>query len=82
MADVGSSGYFRLGWGTVPDVPMSATVEVTDMPDSQRPTGVRLYYDIARSVGHGVRLGLRVGYAARVQSVAGFTSGANAMLDF
>lgn len=82
MADVGTNGYFRLGWGTVPGLPMSATVEVSNMPDADRPTGVRLYYDIARDVGHGVRIGLRAGYAARNQAVAGFTSGANAVWDF
>ena len=82
MADVGTNGYFRLGWGTVPGVPMAATVEITNLPDSSRGTGVRLYYDIAHSVGHGVRLGLRVGYAARNQTVAGFTSGANATVEF
>lgn len=82
MADVGTNGYFRLGWGTVPGLPMAATVEVSNMPDADRPTGVRFYYDIARDVGHGVRLGLRAGYAARNHAVAGFTSGANMVLDF
>lgn len=82
MADVGTNGYFRLGWGTVPGLPMAATVEVSNMPDADRPTGVRLYYDIARDVGHGVRIGLRAGYAARNQVVAGFTSGANMVWDF
>ncbi|MBL0213742.1 MAG: hypothetical protein IPQ07_07655 [Myxococcales bacterium] len=82
MADVGVNGYFRLGWGTVPGLPMAATVEITNMPDNDRPTGVRLYYDIARAIGHDVRIGLRVGYAARNQAVAGFTGGANATVDF
>ncbi len=82
MADVGSTGYFRLGWATVPGLPMAATVEVTNMPDADRSTGVRLYYDIAREVGSGVKLGLRIGYAARTQQTAGFTSGANVMVDF
>ncbi|MBA3463744.1 MAG: hypothetical protein H0T46_27555, partial [Deltaproteobacteria bacterium] len=82
MADVGINGYFRLGWGTVPGLPMAATVEITNMPDADRPTGVRLYYDIARTVAPGVRLGLRAGYAARDQRIAGFTTGANAMVDF
>ena len=82
MADVGTSGFFRLGWGTVPNVPMAATVEVTNLPASTRDTGVRLYYDIAREVGGGVRLGARVGYAARNQTVAGFTGGGNVTIDF
>jgi hypothetical protein len=43
---------------------------------------VRLYYDIAHEVAPGFRLGLRVGYAARNQSVAGFTGGAGAAVEF
>jgi hypothetical protein len=82
LADVGANGFFRLGWGTVPKLPMSATVEVTNMPAAYRDVGVRLYYDIAREVFAGVRLGFRVGYAARNQSVAGFTGGAGAAVEF
>ena len=81
LADTGASGFFRLGWGTVPKLPMSATVEVTNLPASHRETGVRLYYDIGREVAPGVRLGLRVGYAAREQSVAGLTGGAGASVE-
>jgi len=82
MADVGVAGYFRLGWGTVPSVPMAATVEITNVPLTGRDTGVRLYYDIAHDFDHGVRFGVRVGYAARTQLVAGFTGGTNLTVDF
>ena len=82
LADAGSARYFRLGWGTVPGVPMAATVEVTNLPVSYRNVGVRLFYDVARDIGAGVRLGVRVGYAARDQTIAGFTSGAAATWDF
>lgn len=82
MADVGVAGYFRLGWGTVKDVPMAATVEITNLPSTSSATGVRLYYDVAHDVAQGVRIGLRVGYAARTQLVAGFTGGTNLTVDF
>lgn len=82
LADVGTNGFFRLGWGTVPGLPMAASVEITHLPDSSRDAGVRLYYDIAHALPNGVRLGARVGYAARNQSVAGFTGGANASVEF
>jgi hypothetical protein len=82
MADVGTAGYFRLGWGTVPALPMAATVEVTNLPVRTSDTGVRLYYDIARELGGGVRIGARVGYAARNQTVAGFTGGGNVAVEF
>ncbi len=82
MADVGTSGFFRLGWGTVPNLPMAATVEVTRLPDEDRDTGVRLFYDVARALGENLHLGLRVGYASRNQKVGSFTAGANAVVDF
>jgi hypothetical protein len=82
LADVGTNGFFRLGWGTVPSFPMAASVEITRLPDSSRDAGVRLYYDIAHALPNGVRLGARVGYAARNQAVAGFTGGANASVEF
>lgn len=82
LASVGANGYFRLGWATVPGLPMAATVEVTNLPADNRDPGVRLYYDIARDVGGGLRLGIRVGYAARSAEVAGFTGGAGATVEF
>ena len=82
MADVGTAGYFRLGWATVPQTPMAATVEISDLPTSSSSTGVRLYYDIGRDLGNGIRASIRVGYAARVASVAGFTGGTAITVDF
>ncbi len=82
MADVGAAGYFRLGWGTVPGLPMAATVEITNLPVTESETGVRLFYDIARDLGGGVRLGVRAGYAARSELIAGFTGGTNLTVDF
>lgn len=82
LAAVGANGFFRLGWGTVPHLPMSATVEITNLPARTETTAVRLYYDIGSEVRPGFRLGIRVGYAARNQSVAGFTGGAGAAVEF
>jgi len=79
---VGTTGYFRLGWATVPRLPMAATVEITNLPASYRDTGVRLYYDLGIPVSRTVRLGLRVGYAARNQEVGGITGGGSAVVDF
>jgi hypothetical protein len=82
LADVGSNGFFRLGWGTVPKIPMSATVEITNLPASYRNTGVRLYYDVGYELAPGLRAGLRFGYASRIQQVGGFTTGAGAAVEF
>ena len=82
LADVGSAAYFRLGWGTIPNTPMAATVEVTNLPASTSNTAVRFYYDIGRDVGAGVRIGVRVGYAARSASLYGITGGGGITVDF
>jgi hypothetical protein len=82
MADVGTSGQFRLGWATVPRTPMAAIVEITNLPASHRPAGVRFLYDLGRELEQGIRLGIRVGYTAREQQTRGFTTGANASIDF
>ncbi|MCE9580600.1 MAG: hypothetical protein K8W52_46195 [Deltaproteobacteria bacterium] len=82
LADVGTSGFMRLGWATVPGLPMAATVEVGDLPASSRPTGVRLLYDIAHPFPNGLRLAARLGYAARDRAVGGLTAGLGASWDF
>ncbi len=79
---VGTSAYFRLGWLARPRLPMAATVEVTDLPASLRASGVRLLYDVFYPLPSGLRLGLRVGYAARDQFIGGPTGGLSASYDF
>lgn len=81
-SDVGTAGFFRLAWATVPQVPMAATVEVTDYPTTSRDTGVRLLYDVYHPLPSGLRLGARLGYAARDQRVGGPTAGLSASFDF
>ncbi len=82
ISDVGGAGFFRLGWDTVPELPMAATVEVTDFPASTRATGVRLLYDVFHPFPNGLRAGVRVGYASRDQRVGGPTAGLSASFDF
>ncbi len=82
MADVGMNGFFRLGWATVPGFPMAATVEITDMPDERSPhrrAPVLRHRPLCRARRpHRPPRRLRGSQPA----VAGFTSGANAMVDF
>lgn len=79
---VGASGYFRLGWLATPRVPMALTVDVTDLPAALRSTGVRLLYDVFYPLPAGLRLGARVGYAARDQRIGGPSAGLSASYDF
>ena len=82
VADTGSTGFVRLGWGTVPNMPMAATVEVTTLPASHRALAVRLVYDVARRFDGGLLVGARVGYQARDQLIGGVSAGVNVALDF
>ena len=82
LADVGSSAFFRLGWDTVPGIPMTATVEVLDYPADLRTAGVRLVYGLAHPFDSGLRLGARVSYQARDELVGGAGAGLAASMDF
>jgi hypothetical protein len=82
LRDVGTAVYFRLGWDTVPRLPMAATIEITDFPAPHRAAAVRLLYDVAYPMDNGLRLGLRAGYQARDQGIGGPTVGASVALDF
>ena len=82
IQDIGTTTGFRLGWATVPRLPMAATVEVTDMPSEIRATGVRFVYDVALPVTEGTRIGGRIGYQARDADIGGLSGGANLTMDF
>lgn len=82
LGEAGSDAFVRLGWGTVPGLPMAATVQVTDLPAKHRAAGVRLLYDIQRPLENGLKVGLRIGYQARDQLIGGVTAGINTTLDF
>jgi hypothetical protein len=70
---LGSSATLRLGWDTVPRVPMSAAVQVTSFPVG--PTGVRLLYRADFEVSDALTLGALVGYQGRVSIYGGPTVG-------
>lgn len=82
IQDIGTTTGFRLGWATVPRLPMAATVEITDMPSEIRATGVRFVYDLAFPLTEGTRLGGRIGYQARDADIGGVSGGANLTMDF
>lgn len=82
LVDVGYAGYVRLGWDTVPGLPMAATVEVNNFPAPHRAAAIRLVYDINHPFKNGIRVGARLGYQARDQLVGGLTLGLNTSLEF
>jgi hypothetical protein len=72
----GDSGYLELRWDTVPAVPMKARVEVSNLPASERPVGVRMVFDASHELGDGVTVLGEVGYQARDSHLGGPTLGA------
>jgi hypothetical protein len=70
----GSDGYLQLRWDTIPTVPMSARVEVTDFPSRAQAVGVRLVFDASHDLGTITVLG-EIGYQARDSHIGGATLG-------
>jgi hypothetical protein len=73
ISGLGTSGTVRLGWDTVPRIPMSAAVQVTSFPAG--PSGVRLMYRADFEVSDTFTLGAMVGYQARISIGGGPTLG-------
>jgi hypothetical protein len=67
-AGLGGSGTVRLAWDTVPRFPMSAAIQVTNVPSG--PVGVRLLYRVHYQLTDSVLVGAQAGYQART-SVGG-----------
>jgi hypothetical protein len=82
IQDVGGTAHFRLGWDTVPRLPMAATIALTSLPSAERPIGLRLTYEIAGDVRPGVRLGGRLGYQGRDANAGGLSFGLTSTFDF
>ena len=70
---IGTSGTFRLCWVTVPRVPMSAAVQLTNVPTGV--TGVRFVYSADFELFPSLTLGARIGYQARRSLGGGLSFG-------
>ena len=70
---LGGSGTVRLAWDTVPRFPMSAAVQVTNVPSG--PVGLRLLYRVAYQFSDAVSVGAQAGYQARTSIGGGPTLG-------
>jgi hypothetical protein len=75
-AGLGGSGTIRLVWDTVPRFPMSAAVQVTNVPSG--PAGVRLLYSAGYQFSDSFTLGAQLGYQARESVGGGATLGLSA----
>ena len=69
VTTLGRTAFVRLGWLTVPSVPMGATIEVTDFPDGDQ-VGVRMLYDVGYAFDPGTSIRVNAGYRG-VSSTSG-----------
>ncbi len=68
----GLGGHFgtRLGWATVPRVPMGASVEITNFPTAED-LGVRMLFDIGYALTDAALLSISGGYRGRTSLAGG-----------
>lgn len=65
VGGMGVYGGMKLAWDTVPRVPMSAGIEVTNWPTNRNQWAVRLLYDMEVPMGSHAALLLGLNYQAR-----------------
>jgi len=81
--DVGYRTAMGFEWHTVPRVPMGVTIELTQWPDTEGPTGVRMIYDATWEITDMVEAGASLGYATRLDGLdGGLVAGLNTALEF
>ena len=78
---LGATGRARLGWLTIPSVPMGATIEVTTWPLAGD-GGLRLLYDIAYELYPGAFLRAEAGYRGWDSTTGGLSAGGELALAF
>jgi hypothetical protein len=84
VQDVGNSASVRLNWDTVPYVPMSLRIDLTERPGgSTNPLARRLVYEAGVEIGRHVTVTGEVGVASRNDSVDnGIVGGLSAAVAF
>ena len=70
VSSLGARVKTRLGWCTVPRVPMGASIEVTSFPSNDQ-YGVRLLFDIGYRMANGFSLRFLAGYRGRTSLAGG-----------
>ncbi len=70
---IGATGGFRMAWDTVEGLPMSATIQVTNVPSG--PAGIRISYRIDWEMKEWLTVGAQFGYQARAALGGGLSAG-------
>ena len=81
VTGLGVTGRLRLGWATVPRVPMGATIELTNFPTGDA-AGVRLLFDAGYELYPGALLRVTGGYRGWTSVVGGPSLAADLLLAF
>ena len=81
VTTLGVTGRARLGWLTVPKLPMGATVEVTNWPVGDE-AGLRLLFDAAYQLYPGAHLRVEAGYRGWNSTTGGVSLGGELALSF
>jgi len=81
VTTLGGTGRVRLGWRTVPRMPMGATIEVTTFPADGN-AGVRLLYDVAYELYPGAHIRAEVGCRGWNSTTGGPSLGGELVLAF
>lgn len=81
VTTLGVTGRARLGWLTVPRLPMGATVEITNWPVGDE-AGLRLLFDAAYQLYPGAHLRVEAGYRGWNSTTGGVSLGGELALAF
>jgi hypothetical protein len=81
VTDVGGRAYLRLAWNTVPRLPMSLTLETTNLPNLNQISG-RVYFGAAFRFNRYLSIDATVGYGTRDFRLGGPSAGLGVALEF
>jgi hypothetical protein len=81
VTGLGGTGRLRLGWATVPHVPMGATIELTNFATNDA-AGVRLLFDASYAFYTGALLRVTAGYRGWTSTVGGPSLAADLLFAF
>ena len=81
VTSVGARGFLRLGWNTVPRVPMSFTIEITNLPFNGN-VGGRVFLSAGYRFNRYFSASAYLGYATRDFRIGGPGLGLNTSFEF
>ncbi|MSP59491.1 MAG: hypothetical protein EXR72_03955 [Myxococcales bacterium] len=81
LSTIGTRAFLRLAWNTVPRLPMSLTLEMTNLP-ANGPIAGRVLFAVEYRVFRHMLLNAQVGYATRDFRIGGPSAGLGTAIEF